>query len=186
MDNTLITNYVKGKRPLADGIDMTAGYTKKGGWVLNERAGSVRNKNILSLSGHSQQCYRKYSILCILNNRPFEKENAINIYSELRFGRLVIDRRPDCPAWMDLLSTEECLVVNWSMVEWILCPSSPSPHLQLLLLTQRLGVITALVNKSSKFIPSCHTLSTCYILAGIVEIHPFWRVGRHLHVEIQC
>uniref|UniRef100_A0A4W5KAC6 Chloride channel CLIC-like protein 1 n=1 Tax=Hucho hucho TaxID=62062 RepID=A0A4W5KAC6_9TELE len=34
------------------------------------------------------------------------------------------------------------------------------------------GCISSLVNKSSKFIPSCHTISSCYILAGIAEIHP--------------
>ena len=37
-------------------------------------------------------CFREYSILCILNYH-LEKENAINIYSELRFGRLVVDGR---------------------------------------------------------------------------------------------
>jgi hypothetical protein len=29
---------------LVDGADMTAGYTEKGGWILNERAGRLSNK----------------------------------------------------------------------------------------------------------------------------------------------
>ena len=39
------------------------------------------------------------------------------------------------------------------VVDGILCLSSPSPRLQLLLLTQPLGCLTSLVNKRSKFIP---------------------------------
>ena len=68
---------------------------------------------------------------------------------------------------MDLWSSEECLVVNWNVVEWILCPSSPSPRL-----AGGEG-ITSLVNKSSKFIPGFHAICSCYILAGIVEIPLF-------------
>ena len=80
----------------------------------------------------------------------------MNIYSELRFGRLVVDGMPCCPTE----SFEECLwlsngyIVVTSMVDrrdTLSVPSSPS--LQLLLLTQRLGGITAVVNKISKFIP---------------------------------
>ena len=57
------------------------------------------------------------------------------------------------------LSFEECLwwsigyAVVTSLCGRILCLFFPSPRLQLLLLTQRLGGITSVVNKSSKFIP---------------------------------
>ena len=107
-------------------------------------------KGFVSLSGRRQLCYHKYSILCILNNRPFEKGkcNKRFLWAALRS---VVRRWKAGWSSMDLLFSEECLVVNWSVVEWILCPSSPSPRL-----TGGEG-ITSLVNKSSKFIPSCYT-----------------------------
>ena len=40
MDHTKITNDVI----MENGTDMTSGYTKKGGWVLNERAVRLSNK----------------------------------------------------------------------------------------------------------------------------------------------
>ena len=51
---------------LEGGKDMTAGYTKEKGLGLSERAGRLRNKR-------EKLCYRKHSILCILNYRPFGK-----------------------------------------------------------------------------------------------------------------
>jgi hypothetical protein len=50
---------------------------KEMGLGLSERAGRLRSKKVVYRAIGS---YRKYSILCILNNRPFEKENAINMY----------------------------------------------------------------------------------------------------------
>ena len=54
------------KTSLVDGTCVTAGYTKKGGWVLNERMKEREDRAVGSYS-------RKYRILCILNNRPFGK-----------------------------------------------------------------------------------------------------------------
>ena len=45
---------------------MTAGYTKEKRLGLSEGAGRLRNKG-------KKLGYRKYSILCIINYRPFGK-----------------------------------------------------------------------------------------------------------------
>ena len=58
---------------LAGRTDMTACYTKEKGLGLSERAGRLRNKG-------KKLWYRKYSILCILNYRPFGKGKC-NKYS---------------------------------------------------------------------------------------------------------
>ena len=69
---------------------MTAGYTKEKEMGLSERAGRLRNKgrscDIVNTVSYA------FKITALL-----EKENAINIYSELRFGSLVVDERPCCP-----------------------------------------------------------------------------------------
>ena len=99
MDHTLITNYVIQE-------NVPGGRNRYDGWLhqerglgLSERAGGLRNKKVLCLSGRRQLCYRKYRILCILNNRPFGKGKCKKyIYSELRFDRLVEDGKLGCPA----------------------------------------------------------------------------------------
>ena len=83
---------------------MNDGYTRKEGWLLNERTGRLRNKRIGSLSDLEKQCYHKYRFLCILSNRPFRKGKCKKyIYSELRFDRLVEDGRLVCPAEIALV-----------------------------------------------------------------------------------
>ena len=74
MYHTLITNYVI-KENVPGGRNRYDGWLhKERGLGLNESAGRLRSKKgFVSLSGRRQLCYRKYSILCILNNRPFEK-----------------------------------------------------------------------------------------------------------------
>ena len=62
----MITNDVIKKTSLVDGADMTAGYTKERELGLSKRAGKLSNKG-------KKLSYRKYSILCILNYRPFGK-----------------------------------------------------------------------------------------------------------------
>ena len=85
-----------------------------------------------------------------------EKENPINIYSELRFSSLVVDGRVAKPS---PLSFEECLwlsigyVVVMSVCDRRDTPFPPNLRLQLRSLTQQLGGITSVVNKSSNFIP---------------------------------
>ena len=73
---------------------MTAGYTKEKRLGLSERAGRLTSKGRSCATTH------------------LEKENAINIYSELRFGRLVVDGRPCCPTE----SFEECL---WCSIGYV-------------------------------------------------------------------
>lgn len=71
---------------------------------MNERAGRLRNKRIGSLSDLMKLCYRKYRMLCILNNHLFGKRKCKKyIYSELCFDKLVKDGRLGCPAEFPLV-----------------------------------------------------------------------------------
>ena len=67
---------------------MTACYRKEKGLGLSERAGRLRNKGRSCAIVHTESYAFKITA---------HLENAINIYSELRFGRLLVDGRLWCP-----------------------------------------------------------------------------------------
>ena len=68
---------------------------------MSEVAGRLRNKGETVLSEIQYLLHSKFTA-------HLEKENAINIYSELRFSRLVVDGRPCCQTE----SFEECLCLS--------------------------------------------------------------------------
>ena len=73
MDHTLITNYVI-QENVPGGRNRYDGWLhKERGLGLNESTGRLRSKRFGLLSDLVKLCYRKYRILCILNNRPFGK-----------------------------------------------------------------------------------------------------------------
>ena len=71
MDHTLITNNIM-QENVPGGRNRYDGWLhKERGLGLNESRGRLRNKMLGSLSDLVKLCYRKYRILCILNNHSF-------------------------------------------------------------------------------------------------------------------
>ena len=172
---------------------MTAGYTKKGGWVWMKVREDWETKGVMKL------CYRKYRIVCILNNCPFGKGKFKKyIYSEQRFDRLVEDGRLGCTAELSLVLWRVFLgryvVVVRLVVERIRCstlsfrrdsPSLPRPCTS----TAAADNSTArMYHFFSEQEFKVHTKLQCHKLMLVSDWYSrnssLQRVDCHLHVEI--